>query len=194
MQQQSSPLSWYSKFVFFTLTTDIGKNFILSRWGLPWNKSYNECFWVFFCVAFSIPRPPLIFMPMSAAAAAAVAVNLSNERRPSLGEMPKLPWVWVCDQRTPSKPRILAQILFAQLRVFFQLCIFTSWNLLWTFADSAPKYIYIYTSENMYIHIKIYAHLHIYHISIYFPQSLVLWPVKTQQPRKTPGAKIFPVW
>ncbi|CAK9021157.1 unnamed protein product [Durusdinium trenchii] len=49
---------------------------------------------------------------MSLAAAAAVAAATSKaeangERRNSLGQMPKMPWVWVADQRTPSEPRKL---------------------------------------------------------------------------------------
>lgn len=43
----------------------------------------------------------------STAAAAAVAAMNATERRTSLGELPKMPWVWVCDQRSPSEPRKL---------------------------------------------------------------------------------------
>lgn len=43
----------------------------------------------------------------AAAAAVAATVSMNNPRRNSLGEMPKMPWVWVCDQRTPSQPRKL---------------------------------------------------------------------------------------
>ncbi|CAE7684995.1 unnamed protein product, partial [Symbiodinium sp. CCMP2456] len=50
---------------------------------------------------------------MSAAAAAAFVVRSnSSQAAPhrhdsSLGEMPKMPWVWVCDQKAPAKPKKL---------------------------------------------------------------------------------------
>lgn len=59
-----------------------------------------------FHISFVICRPASV---MSLAAAAAVAAaskaEANGERRNSLGQMPKMPWVWVADQRTPSEPR-----------------------------------------------------------------------------------------